>query len=246
MKTKIFAHRGASLTHPENTLEAFREAVRLGVDGIELDVQRTADRQLVVLHDEELTRLTGQPGYVHEMSLEALQSMNIAHHAGAFAVAPTLESVFRLLSSTDLQLNVELKNSIVTSPGMEEEVIELVSHFNLSDRVIYSSFNHLSMKRFADLGLGEQSALLFSDWIYRPWDYAALIGVSSLHPSYNVLQYPNLIKVCRDNGIAVRTWTVDTPAHMDLVLALEPDAMITNDPTLAMERRSQWEINHAT
>ena len=56
-------------------------------------------------------------------------------------------------------------------------------------------------------------------------------------------RYPDLVRVCKENGIAIRTWTVDLPEHMDLVLALSPDAMITNDPALAMERRAALELS---
>lgn len=241
MTTKIFAHRGANLTYPENSLDAFAEAMRLGADGIELDVQRSADGMAVVIHDEELTRLTGQPGYVHELTYADLQRRRIKGPNGTSAAIPTLNDALALFARSGLEINLELKNNLFPAPGLEDAVIRLVRQHGLAEQVIYSSFNHVSMKRLAEHGFGSQTALLFSEWLYRPWDYAATVGAAGLHPSYNVLQYPNLVNMCQANGIAVRTWTVDHPDHIRLVLALAPDAIITNDLVTAMTLRDAQE-----
>lgn len=241
MPVKIYAHRGASLRYPENTLEAISEAIRLGADGVELDVQRTVDGELVVIHDEELTRLTGSPGFVKDLTLAELGTKNVGHYRGEEASVPTLSEVLDLFRNNALEINLELKNSLYPLPHMEDDILRLVGEFGLESRVIYSSFNHLSVKQFVEKGFGERTGILFSEWLYRPWEYAKTLGAAALHPSYNVLQYPDLVRVCRENGIAIRTWTVDLQEHMDLVLALAPDALITNDPALALERRAALE-----
>lgn len=243
MSSKIYGHRGASLHFPENTMQAFAEAIRLGVDGVEIDVQRSKDGVLVVIHDEDLTRLSGSGGLVKDLTWQELRMRNVASHRNQEAVMPTLDEVLAFFSEHEVELNIELKNSVFPLPSLEEDVIALVNSHNMSDKVIYSSFNHLSVKRLVDLGQGDQSALLFSEWLYRPWDYAGAIGCKALHPSYNVLQYPNLVAICQENDIAVRTWTVDLAAHIDLVLALKPDALMTNDPALALARRAALEEN---
>ncbi len=71
---QIFAHRGSSGTHPENTLPAFAEAVRIGADGIELDIHLTKDEQIVVIHDEEVDRTTDGKGLVREKTLAEIKS----------------------------------------------------------------------------------------------------------------------------------------------------------------------------
>ena len=73
MKTEIWAHRGASGYAPENTLEAFQMAIEMGADGIELDVQFTKDRQLVVIHDEIIDRVSDGHGRVVDYTLEELR-----------------------------------------------------------------------------------------------------------------------------------------------------------------------------
>lgn len=239
METKIYAHRGANLDYAENTLNAFAEAIRLGADGIELDVQRTLDNQLVVIHDEELTRLTGAPGFVHELTLAELLQRNVAVYRGDGVIerVPRLHEVFELLVDTDLELNIELKNNLYPAPGLEDQVIEVVDQYGRQEKTVYSSFNHHSMEAIVQKGRGDYVGLLFSEWLVKPWDYAKRIGAAAIHPSYNVLLDPRLIKCSHAAGIAVRTWTVDKALHIDLVLRAKPDVLITNDPALAMKRR---------
>ena len=71
-KTKVWAHRGASGYAPENTLDAFRKAVEMGADGIELDVQMTKDGELVVIHDETIDRVSNGKGWVKDYTYEEL------------------------------------------------------------------------------------------------------------------------------------------------------------------------------
>ena len=75
-KVEIWAHRGASAYAPENTLDAFRLAIEMGADGIELDVQLTKDDEIVVIHDETLQRVSNGTGYVRDYTLEELRALN--------------------------------------------------------------------------------------------------------------------------------------------------------------------------
>ena len=74
--TKIFAHRGSKGTHPENTLTSFKEAVRVGSDGIELDVHLTKDGHLVVIHDETVDRTTNGTGEIRNLTLAKIKAMD--------------------------------------------------------------------------------------------------------------------------------------------------------------------------
>ncbi len=74
---RLFAHRGASGDYPENSLPAFDAAARAGVPYIELDIQMTRDSEIVVIHDEDLTRVAGKPGTVAAMTLQELQDYDI-------------------------------------------------------------------------------------------------------------------------------------------------------------------------
>src|SRR5688500_12137176 len=101
----IYAHRGASVNHPENTLRAFRQALAIGVDGIELDVHATADGIPVVIHDRDVERTTNGAGYVDEMPLERLETFDADGER-----VPTLAEVLALVGDA-AHLDVEIKGS---------------------------------------------------------------------------------------------------------------------------------------
>lgn len=235
MPSLIWAHRGANRSAPENTLPAFEQAIRQGADGIEIDVQRTSDGQLVVVHDEQLLRLTGQSGWVHQMTLEQLRQRNFAFHYGNYLVTPVplLKEVLDLLKSTNLTLNIELKNGVVLTPDLEQQVMDQVRDFAMADRVIYSSFNHYSMRLIRQLQPGAACGLLYECGLVDPWIYANRVGATAIHPYFGSLQIPGLITDCRKAGIDVNVWTVDDPDIIRRCAQLEVHAIITNVPDLA-------------
>ena len=75
----VWAHRGASGIMPENTLPAFEKAVELGADGVELDIQMTADGEIVVIHDEMVDRTSDGKGWVKEYTLEDLRKLDVSY-----------------------------------------------------------------------------------------------------------------------------------------------------------------------
>ena len=127
--TKVWAHRGASGYRPENTLEAFELAIRQGADGIELDVHTSADGELIVMHDETVDRVTDGTGLIKDMTSAQLKELKVSTSAeptGIYRV-PTLAEVLDLMRTTDMMVNIELKNSICFYPGMEEKILKLVN-----------------------------------------------------------------------------------------------------------------------
>jgi glycerophosphoryl diester phosphodiesterase len=107
----ICAHRGAMDTHPENTLAAFREAVRLGAHMIELDVRLTKDGHLVILHDETVDRTTDGKGKISEMILDEVKDLDAGSwRSDAFAGEriPTLSEVLAIMP-VNIWLNIHLK-----------------------------------------------------------------------------------------------------------------------------------------
>ena len=152
-KTKVWAHRGASGYAPENTLDAFRKAVEMGADGIELDVQMTKDGELVVIHDETIDRVSNGKGWVKDYTYEELKKFNFnkTHLEYTKEEIPTLEQVYLLIKPTNLTINVEIKTGIVFYPGIEERVLELTERLGMKERVIYSSFNHYTIRKIKEL-----------------------------------------------------------------------------------------------
>ena len=144
MKTKVWAHRGASAYAPENTLEAFLLAAEQGADGVELDVQLTKDGEMVVVHDEEIDRVSDGSGFVKDYTLAELKILNFnkTHPEYQDVKIPTLREVYEALKPTGVTINVELKTGIFWYKDLEKKVLELTKEMEMEDRVIYSSFNH--------------------------------------------------------------------------------------------------------
>ncbi len=243
-KTFVWAHRGASAYAPENTLEAFRMAVDCKADGIELDVQKTKDGKLVVIHDETLDRVSRASGLVKDFTYEKLKDINVNERFPKLGTQyiPTLEEVYELIRPTNLTINVELKTGVIFYPEIEEQVLELTKQMGMQERVIYSSFNHYTIRKIKRLQPDAVTGLLYQDGMIDVFTYAKqTVQADALHPAiYNVL-YPDFYAKCRKHGLKVHVWTVNEEEHMRLLCENETDAMITNDPKLGRAVADEYE-----
>ena len=242
MISEIWAHRGASTVYPENTMPAFQEAVKLGADGIELDIQRSLDGILFVYHDENLSRLTRTNRFVQELRSDAIQSLKVkaqVKHPASQHI-PRLEEVLEYFVGKPHKINIELKNSIFFYPGMEEEVVALVEKYNLENQVYYSSFNHESMAKMATLGYGKKSGLLYSSILVEDINYAKSLGVKNLHPMLNSLQKPDFVSRAHEAGMSVHTWTANEEQYIQAALSLGVNAIITDEVSKALAIRATY------
>jgi len=238
--TLIFAHRGVSSTHPENTMIAFKEAERVKADGIELDVQLTKDGEVVIIHDQKVDRTTNGRGYVSDLTISEITKLN----AGANFLngkyddtIPTLKEFLQWFKQTNLLCNIEFKTTRFTNHELEDKVVELVRRNKLEDRIIFSSFNHYSIVYTSQLAPEIETAPLYMEGLYRPWDYAKSIHAKGLHPHYKAT--PNeLVILAIQNGIEVRPFTVNKEKDLKRFLSIQTSAIITDDPELAIKLRS--------
>ena len=232
---QVWAHRGASASCPENTLDAFRRAVEVSADGIELDVQRSADGRLVVIHDETLDRTTSGSGRVVDLVWDDIRAVDASNGQDGFSSRiPLLDEVLELLAPTTMMLNVELKNSVELYPGMDLQVVEAVRAAGMTERVILSSFNHVSLAQTHESDLGLPLGLLYGEPLWRMDEYATRFGAQSVHPYYRFLFEPGVVDRFKAAGLAINTWTVDDPEALRRLADLEVDAVICNDPAAAL------------
>lgn len=234
--TKVIAHRGASNKAPENTIPAFQTAIRQGADGIELDVQMSKDGELVVIHDEQIDRTSNSAGRVCDFNLVELKSMDFGSWFSKEYESislPTLREVMDIIKDTKLNLNIEIKNGIINYQKIEEKIIDLVSKYNLDDRVIYSSFNHYSLMKIKKINSDAKIGLLYVAGLYEPWQYAQRLGADALHPLYLSLN-DEIVSKCTERDIIVNTYTVDDEVSMVKLFNLGIDGIITNKPDIAI------------
>ncbi|GGA79536.1 glycerophosphodiester phosphodiesterase [Ornithinibacillus halotolerans] len=242
--TKIFGHRGSAGTHPENTMEAYQEAIRVGADGLEIDVHLTKDGKIAVFHDETVDRVTDGRGHVKDFTMDELKKLDAGNHLSEEfkgAKIPELKEVLALVKEANILINIELKNVFYLEyPHLEEMVLKEVERFNLKKQTIISSFNHLSMRHMRALDSEIDIAILYSAKLIEPWNYAETVGATSLHPHlYSMTE--EMIRYSEAHHIPVRPYTVNDEKLMEYFFQLGCEAIITDYPERAITIRSRWE-----
>lgn len=234
MMTKNFAHRGFSGKYPENTMLAFKKAVELGVDGIELDVHLSKDHELVIIHDEAVDRTTDGTGLVADFTLEQLKALDAsASYRGVYGKneIPTLREYFELVKDTDIVTNIELKTGVNPYPGIEEKTLAMIDEYDLRDKIIISSFNHYSVMRFKALAPEMICGFLEESWVIDMADYGKKHGVECLHPIFNAVT-DEYAKKAHEAGLLINTWTVNTKEDMLDMIHKGVNAVIGNNPDI--------------
>ncbi len=239
------AHRGIHSQAPENTLPAFREAVEAGVDGIELDVQETADGVVIVRHDFDLERTTDGAGYVWEHTWDEISRLNAAHRRPEGyppTAVPRLDEVLALIPG-DMLINIEIKSRHWRPTGIETKVVELVREHNLVERAMISSFNPLVLLKVRrlepQLALGLNWWDVDVPWLLRKPRLLSLVRPDCLHPSLAVVT-PQVVARAHRRGVRVNVWTVNNRPMIEYLRSIGVDGIITDFPELVAE------VNRAT
>jgi glycerophosphoryl diester phosphodiesterase len=219
--TLVIAHRGASATHPENTVAAFRAARDLGADWVELDVRRTRDGHLAILHDAHLP--DGRP------------LMHTDRHE-VEATVPVLAEA--LDACTGMGINIEIKNwpdDIDHDPTMAvaRGVVAEIQHRACHGDVLVSCFDLATVDAVRELDPAIPTAYLVVDPDGgAAVDVAVAHGHCALHPWDGSVDEA-LIARAHAAGLAVNTWTVDDPERMRQLVAWGVDGIVTNVPDVA-------------
>jgi glycerophosphoryl diester phosphodiesterase len=232
----IIAHRGGRKWAPENTLAAFKRSVDAHVDGVELDIHRCKTGELVVIHDETLERTTNGAGFVKDKTLKELKSLD----AGSWYKPefkderlPLLSEVFDLVDGR-CTVNVEIKDIPVAYPGIDDALIELLSHYKYPDKIIVSSFDHAILKSFHAKAPQYKIGFLDAAIPAGFGAYAHLVGATAWNPEYAALR-PDAVNDAHAAGLKVYTWTVNKPEEWNNLKRMGVDGIITDDPVGAIE-----------
>lgn len=229
----IIAHRGASGAAPENTLPAFRLALRAGAPMIEFDVHQTKDRELVVVHDATLQRTTGVRAAVETWPRCAV----VALDAGAwFSSAyrgvriPTLREVLRALDGR-VAANIELKSGTRRlHPGIESRLLATLRRLGWTHRVLISSFHVRYLERLRRLDRAAAIGVLVHPWsLPTALARAARLEAFSIHPPARVVTR-DLVKRIHAAGYRILPYTVDRARDKARLLRLGVDGFFTNQP----------------
>jgi len=230
----VLGHRGASALEVENTEAAFRRARADGADGVELDVLLCGTGEVLVFHDDDLTRLAGRPERITATPFEVLRSVALTRGGRI----PTLEEALEACGP-ELLVNVELK----IASGAERDIGRLVDRVaaivertGAGPRVLVSSFNPWAVARWMRRLPAVHAGLLFEADsalpLRRAWA-APLLRPFGLHPE-RVLVSPDRVARWHRRGYFVAVWTVDDAAELRSLRDMGVDAVISNDPGRAL------------
>jgi glycerophosphoryl diester phosphodiesterase len=233
----VTAHRGDSKHAPENTLAAFRAAIAARADYSELDVQRTRDGAVVVLHDGDLMRMAGDPRRIGELTLQDLEGIDIGRRFGAAFAGehvPLLASVIDLVRG-HMRLNVELKYN-GPDPGLAAAAVEVLRSKDFLDQVVITSLSAAALTQVKSIEPRLRTGLIVSaevgDVARADADFLSL---NSARATSAVLRRAHAV------GKEVHVWTVNRAEVMLRMIERGVDNIITDDPALAvllLEKRS--------
>lgn len=226
MKILNIAHRGYSGKFDENTMIAFKKAIEFNADGIETDVQLSKDNVPVLIHDETLDRTTNGRGYVKDYTLAELKSFRTK----SGGEIPTLKELLEFAIVSNLKvLNLELKNSIFSYEGLEQKVLKMIYKYNLKEKIIISSFNHLSLVKMRKLDKEIKLGALTDSTLANVPKYLKDILVECYHPYFPSILNNQYMKEIKEAGIVVNPYTVNEEEHMKMIIKVKPDSIITNE-----------------
>lgn len=231
-----FAHRGASNDYPENTILSLKEGIKSRANGLEIDVHKSKDNKLVVIHDEDVERTFIGRGLVKDFTLKELKELKNRKKLfrdNKECHIPTLEEVLDLIKDKDILLNIELKTDVIRYEGIEEDVVNLIKKYKIQDKIILSSFNHQSIKK-VKLISNIKTGMLYEKPIDNIFEYAKALGVEYIHPDLRLVN-EELIKEAHKNNLKVNIFTVNNPIYMRMCIANKVDGVFTDYPELLNE-----------
>lgn len=230
---RVFAHRGYSGKYPENTMLSFRKAAETGCGGIEMDVQLTKDGEVVVFHDERVDRTTDGTGVVKDYTLEELKKLNAAKlfpRVADFEPVPTFDEYCAWASQTDIFTNIEIKTGVYYYEEIEKKTIDIVRKYGLEDRVLFSSFNPVSLSKARQIAPEIPCGFLAGgSGIGNVGYFCESCGFAYYHPAFKTLN-ETVIENCRDHGVGINVWTVNDMAELEQLYEWGCEGVITNFP----------------
>lgn len=218
-KVLRIGHRGAAGHAPENTLASIEQAVALGCALAEVDVRRTADGSLVLLHDKRVDRTTNGKGLVAEMGLEDLRKLD----AGGRERIPTLEEALQAANGR-IGLILEIK-----AEGLAYDICGIVRASGFTGPIIYASFLHDELQHLRRADPDARTMALFKKLPKDPAADAVRLQATHVGLRFNVATTP-LVKALHKAGLVVFAYTVNKPKDIQRMRTLGVDGIVSDWP----------------
>ena len=247
----IIAHQGSSLDLPPNTLEAFQLALDQGADIIELDIWRSKDGTWVVIHDRNLSRITGVNKDITKLTFEEIQLLdagyNFSDSSGNYLYRnkgykiPSLEQVFKQFNNE--KINIEIKT--VSKLGLSD-LVQMIKKYQMEKKVLVVSFSYNVIKKFRKISNNQIATAASKSDIMRmiyfgkfPWYKIRFDAFQIPFYSKKVERYglknTEWIGKMRSKGMEVHYWTVDNSEDIKKAFSIGAGGVITNKPKIAYD-----------
>ncbi len=232
---RLFAHRGASGDYPENTMPAFRAAQTAAVPYIELDVHITRDGEIVVIHDEDLLRITGQAGRIEEMTRDGKQYA----FRGDGVCVPTLREVLETFPQQFFVIEIK-----PIAPSLVAPLLAVLRDTKMTRRALIASEHQPPLDQVR--ALAPRIPTGFSADEVRGFLMSLPPGAPSFTPAGAALQIPpeyqsmklvtaESVTAAHRLGVEVHVWTVNEAAQMRELLAMGVDGIMTDYPAMLVD-----------
>jgi glycerophosphoryl diester phosphodiesterase len=244
-----FAHRGGAGIAPENTLEAFREALQIGAGVLELDVHTSADGHVVVMHDDVVDRTTQGTGPIREMTLAEIKRLDAGYRFTSDGgktfprrdqgiTVPTLAEVYD--EFVEVPINVEIKGK---RSGIEAAVWRVIEAADARERTLVVSESASTIGRFREVSGGRVATASSSRELILFYVLSSLGLGRFIKPRYRALQgpetylglrivTPEFLRAAHERGLRVDVWTIDSEADMRRLLGYGVDGIMTDHPEI--------------
>jgi glycerophosphoryl diester phosphodiesterase len=211
-------HRGARSYEIENTLESFKKAIALGVNAIELDVRKSKDGKLVIIHDDNLKKVFKKDILVNQATLKELKQFTENK-------IPTLEEALKIIGKKVDKILVELKEA-----GYEKKVLDIIKKEKLKDRVIIISFHEQALSNIRELDNEIETGLIYVKY-KNPVDAALKLNAQYLVTLYRFTHTRDVEKAHKNN-LKVIVWTINTKQEVKDYIAKGVDGIASDKPDI--------------
>lgn len=225
----ITAHRGSSLHYPENTLTSIEKAIEESADYVEIDVRLTKDNKVVLFHDNTLKRVNGSDKSIEHMTLEDVKKVDNGSYKNRkydYENIPTLEEVFKNFKGK-IKFNIELKMNNKECYELAKEVSRLIKEYSMSQYVVVSSFNQLTIEKFKRDNKNIKTGYIIS----HPMDNIEELQCDFISVKYNLLS-KELVEEIHKNNKEIYAWTINDEENVRKIIKLGVENIITDDVNL--------------
>ena len=247
----IIAHQGSSLELPPNTIDAFQLALDQGADIIELDIWRSRDGVWIVIHDRNLSRITGVDKDIMDLTYEEIQSLdagyNFTNSSGNYSYRnknyriPSLEQVFKMFNNEKINIEIKGDNTLGLS-----DLVDLVMKYQMERKLLVVSSSYRVIKKFRKITNYEIATAASKPDIMKMIYLGKIPGFRFHFDAFQLPFYSEKVKnlgflnkdwinSMQSKGLEVHYWTIDNVEDIKNAVTIGVNGIITNKPKTAYD-----------